>query len=780
MAEESTTNGLPSDAGLETGLSRDLGLLHVTMIGVGAMIGAGIFVLTGLAAGEAGPALVLVFLLNGLVTTLTALSYAELGSCFPEAGGGYLWVKEALPQPNGFLSGWMSWFAHAVACSLYAIAFGAFASEILHMTGTSLLDIVPMPLLGSGPEDASAKYLAVLVVVLFTYINYRGAEETGLAGTAVTVLKMVIIGAFLAFGLWAIFTDAARADWPQHFVPFMPRGWAGVVTAMGLTFIAFEGYEIIAQCGEEVKDPKRNIPKSIFLSLAIVVPIYILVAFVALAAVVGDGTPSWQILGLKGELAMVEAAEEFMPYGKLIFLIGGLFSTISALNATIYSSSRVSFAMGRDHNLPSILGQIHPLRRTPHWATIISGVFIVIMAVALPIEDVASATDVMFLLLFLLVNISVINLRRHRPDIDRGFVVPFVPFVPLLAAGINLFLAIFLFFYSPTGIIICAAYIAAGVVIYYVYSRGKEREAKATPVILHEVPVSPAEDFRVLVPVANPRTCKGLVEFGARVAAARQGDLVLLNVVRVPAQLPPHAGRRFLEPAHKILRCAHETAEGKVPLHGMVRIGHNIARAVIETAEEKGADLVVLGWEGSVKRRDRVFGTVLDELVLNASFDVAVVRRAPEAPVKRIIVPVAGIEAAKLSLQIAASLRDPKGDPITLLHVVRPGVEADAHARLQADLDELDGIDAADFEIFVEALGPRRRLDNAILRAAKGYDQIIMGAPEEGLIQRAMFGDVPESVAKQVKIPVILTKRYTGAIKSWFQQLLGSRRAFLD
>ncbi len=780
MAEEITTNGPSADVGLDTGLSRDLGLLHVTMIGVGAMIGAGIFVLTGLAAGEAGPALVLVFLLNGLVTTLTALAYAELGSCFPEAGGGYLWVKEALPQPSGFLSGWMSWFAHAVACSLYAIAFGAFASEILHMTGTSLLDIVPLPLLGAGPEEASAIYLAVLVVVLFTYINYRGAEETGLAGTAVTVLKMVIITAFLAFGLWAIFTDAARADWPQHFIPFMPRGWAGVVTAMGLTFIAFEGYEIIAQCGEEVKDPKRNIPKSIFLSLAIVVPIYILVAFVALAAVVGDGTPSWQILGLKGEMAMVEAAEEFMPYGKLIFLIGGLFSTISALNATIYSSSRVSFAMGRDHNLPAILGKIHPLRRTPHWATIISGVFIIVMAVALPIEDVASATDVMFLLLFTLVNISVINLRRHRPDIDRGFRVPFVPFVPLLAAGINLFLAAFLFFYSPKGIIICAAYIAAGVLIYYVYSRGKEREAKATPVILHEVPVSPAEDFRVLVPVANPRTCQGLVDLGARLSAARQGDLVLLNVVRVPAQLPPHAGRRFLEPARKILACAHETADGKVPLHSMVRIGHNIARAVIETAEEKGVDLVVLGWEGSVKRRDRVFGTVLDELVLNASFDVAVVRRAHQGSVERIIVPVASIEAAQLSLRVASALHDSRGAPITLLHVVRPGLETEAHARLQADLEALEGIDAADFEVFVEALGPRRRLDNAILRAAKGYDLIIMGAPEEGLIQRAMFGDIPESVAKQVKIPVILTKRYTGAIKSWFQQLIGSRKAFLD
>lgn len=121
-----------------TELARDMGLMHVTMIGIGAMIGAGIFVLTGLAAGVAGPALLLVFLFNGIVTGLTAMSYAELGSCFPEAGGGYLWVKEALPQPNGFLSGWISWFAHAVVCSLYAVAFGAFSVDFLNVAGVDL------------------------------------------------------------------------------------------------------------------------------------------------------------------------------------------------------------------------------------------------------------------------------------------------------------------------------------------------------------------------------------------------------------------------------------------------------------------------------------------------------------------------------------------------------------------------------------------------------------------------------------------------------------------
>ncbi len=173
-------------------LSRDLGLFSVTMIGVGAMIGAGIFVLTGIAAGAAGPALVLAFFLNGLVTLLTAMVYAELGSCFPDAGGGYLWVKEGLPQPMGFLSGWMSWFAHAVACSLYALGFGAYFGHVLQELGLNVFGLHPEILI---------KVLAVTIIAVFTYINFRGASETGVAGNVVTALKIVVIGLFILFGL---------------------------------------------------------------------------------------------------------------------------------------------------------------------------------------------------------------------------------------------------------------------------------------------------------------------------------------------------------------------------------------------------------------------------------------------------------------------------------------------------------------------------------------------------------------------------------------------------
>lgn len=334
----------------EVRLAREMRLLDVTMIGVGAMIGAGIFVLTGIAAGVAGPALVLVFFLNGLVAFLTAAAYAELGSAVHGAGGGYLWIKASLPDPSGFLAGWMDWFAHAVACSLYALGFGAYFTEVLHLAGVP--DI-------QTPFFPQSVWFAVLACVVFAVINYRGASEAGKAGNVVTIGKVMIIGVFIASGLWVM---AHRPGWQGSFDPFFLKGWGGIFGAMGLTFIAFEGYEIIAQTSEEVEDPKKNIPRAVFLSLLIVIPIYLLVAVVAIGAVeppAGMGITDYLAQG--GETALVSAANQFFLGGGIVILVGGLLSTISALNATIYSSSRVAFAMARDASLPQIIARVHPV-----------------------------------------------------------------------------------------------------------------------------------------------------------------------------------------------------------------------------------------------------------------------------------------------------------------------------------------------------------------------------------------------------------------------------------
>ncbi len=766
-------------------LARDMGLMHVTMIGVGAMIGAGIFVLTGLAAGVAGPALLLVFALNGFVTGLTAMSYAELGSCFPEAGGGYLWVKEALPQPNGFLSGWISWFAHAVACSLYAVAFGTFTLDLLHMSGIDPGRLFHF-LSADNSHVLAAKAIAVLITLLFVYINFRGAKETGQAESFVTIVKIIVIAMFIGFGVFAIFAGKTTQPWQSQFSGFFQKGWVGIIMAMGLTFIAFEGYEIIAQCGEEVKNPKRNIPRSIFLSLVIVVPIYILVAFVALGAVAPEGgQTTWQYLGAKGEMAMIEAAEHFMmgKVGRVIFLIGGLFSTMSALNATIYSSSRVSFAMGRDHNLPGLFAKIHPKKSTPHLATFLSGALIILMAVALPIEDIASATDAMFLLLFIFVNLAVINLRKNRPDLDRGFKVPLFPVIPIVATVLNLTLAVFLFFYRPLGVWVCVGYLLLGIAIYYLYSRKKEFSATAEPVIHAEHPVFHADPchYHVLVPFANSQTAEQLQRFAIQIAKSNRGDITALNVIHVPAQLPPSEGRKYLNEARNLLAKPIQMAEeGQIPVYSLVKVTHNLPKAIIETCNERKIDLMVLGWEGAIPARDRVFGTILDEIILNTVCDIAMVCRAPvkDMPVERVLIPVSNLRYAILSLQVAEALKPDPEMRIALFHGTPHDDMSGIRRKIQEELTRLaDVITPGRYDIIIKKT---ENITGAILEETRNHDMIIMGAPEEGLVRRAIFGDLPERIAREIRGPMILTKRYTGDVRSWFQKFFGSRKTMLN
>ncbi|HXI21171.1 MAG TPA: amino acid permease, partial [Gemmatimonadales bacterium] len=490
----------------EVRLSREMRLLDITMIGVGAMIGAGIFVLTGIAAGVAGPALILVFGLNGVVALLTAMTYAELGSAFHDAGGGYLWVKSSLPDPNGFLSGWMSWFAHAVACSLYALGFGAYFQRVLEAVGAPHFAPGLMPL---------EKWLAVLTTAAFAAINWRGASETGKAGNVVTVAKIVVIGLFIGMGLWVM---AGRANVAAAFSPFLAEGWGGVFAAMGLTFIAFEGYEIIAQTSEEVQSPRRNVPRAIFLSLLIVVPIYLLVAVVAMGAVTPPiGATAAEFLGKEKELALVAAAGQFLRGGGILILVGGLLSTVSALNATIYSSSRVAFAMARDANLPPALARIHPTRATPHLAILFSALVITAMAVLLPIEDVAAAADLMFLLLFVQVNIAAIRLRKLRPDLDRGFRVPLMPLTPILAIATMLFLGVFLFLRYPQGAVAVVVWLGAGAGVYYGYSRKRETAHLEQERWMERIE---REEYSVLVAVSSPHTLASLMEAGIAIATA--------------------------------------------------------------------------------------------------------------------------------------------------------------------------------------------------------------------------------------------------------------------
>ncbi len=750
-----------------TELSRDLGLFDITMVGVAAMVGAGIFVLTGIAAGAAGPALIVAFALNGVITLLTAMIHAELGSAIPVAGGYYVWVRQGLPGSNAFFAGWMGWFAHAVAGSLYALGFSAYVVEAVNRMG----------MLPAGVSVSLAeKLVALLIALLFLYINYRGVSETGKAGNIVTLGQTTVLALFVVSGLFAIASDPTQL---QSFQPFAPEGWSGVFAAMGLTYIAFEGFEIIVQTGEEVRDPRRNLPKAIFLALLVVVPVYVLVGFCMIGAVTPPtGEPTYQWLGEAGVLGLLQAGEQFMPLGYILLTVGAIFATTSALNATIYAATRASFAMGRDHNLPPAFGSVHPKTRTPHIALLCSGALLIGMAVFIPaIEDVASAANIMFLLVFMQINVAAITIRRKYGDkLAYGYLVPFFPYLPILAIILQIALAAKLFDVSPIAWYVTIGWLALGYVIYALYSRKLEREEEVTPVLIEERLRVDRERFSVLVPVANPENVENLLNVAKSILETQPGELILLHVVTVPGQIPVSLGHEFVEETRPLMDHTTHIAEemGMTP-NIVLRVGRRAANAIIDTVEDYNANFVVMGWGGQSRDPQTVVGTNIDRIVKEANANVVVVRGDVALPARRILVPVQHPRHGHLVASLAAPMAVHDDAYIELVHVV--GEDLTSRQRAERASELLESLREHDIELddSVDAGGrPHRRFRirietgdvvNELIEHAKGFDLVMMGASRESWFRRKVWGDKTSRVARQIDTPLMLLNLRSGRFK---------------
>lgn len=742
---------LPATAS-EVRLSREMRLIDITMIGVGAMIGAGIFVLTGIAAGVAGPALILVFLLNGIVTCFAAAAYAELGSSFHSAGGGYLYVKTGLKDPQGFMSGWMSWFAYVVACALYALGFGAYLKECLPLIGMGDLHL---------PFFSLEKWMAVAIVAIFCFINYRGASEAGGAGNFITGGKIALLAVFIGFGVWI---TLHRPDWHLTFTENpMPNGIGSLFIAMGLTFIAFEGYEIIAQCSEEVRNPERNVPRAILLSLVIVVPIYLLVAFAALGALQPEGMPSWKYLGLHKETALVNVAETFFRGGGVLILIGGLFSTMSALNATIYSSSRVSFAMGRDRNLPSWFGKVHSLRKTPHWSILASGVLSAAMAVLLPIEVVASAANIMFLLLFIQVQAALIALRKKRPDLRRGFKVPWVPLVPILGILLQLGLAVFLFFYSPLAWLSAGIWIAIGLLVFYGYSRKRDR---AYTQLVAVQAAAERRDYRILACVGSLPRAEIILNAAAAVARHYDGEIVLLSVLEVPDREMLAKG---IEQARVSERALDQLVRGLqiegIPVKVVVKISHRISYAVTETALEEHCNLIVMGRARRVGLMERFAATIVDRVVRATPAQVMVVtaERWPQK-IEHVLFAYEKGPHSKLSADLIEAFGKNQMAKVRAVHVLPwTATTEESQQALEEMTKELGA---------QNLLGERKVVRSGdivtgLLRESRHADLIVIGGTEAGVIEQLLAYAPPLELADRTSIPVITVYEMSADPKRW-------------
>lgn len=326
-------------------LRRALGLHSAVALGVGGTIGGGIFVLVGHSAAQAGPAALLAFALAFLASLLIALPYAELACRYPEAGGGYAFVRKVLGPGWGFLMGWIFWGAYLMVSGYVTLGFGGY-----------------LQVLTGWP----AQWSAMGLVALCALINQANVRLSGLVQVLVMSLAVAGLLAFSLLGMPAV--DLAR------FTPAMPHGLAGLFSAAVLAFLAFGGFDMVAAAGEEIERPERNLPLAILLTLAVVLFVYLMVVFVAL------GTLGWQALGAS-DAPLAAAAQQFLgPAGGRALAGVAVLTTAATANAVLVVASRISFAMARDGLLPAVLARIHPATGIPRTAVLTSAAILLLVA----------------------------------------------------------------------------------------------------------------------------------------------------------------------------------------------------------------------------------------------------------------------------------------------------------------------------------------------------------------------------------------------------------------
>jgi amino acid transporter/nucleotide-binding universal stress UspA family protein len=729
-------------SGEEEELAKDLGPLAALTIGVGTMIGAGIFVLPGDAISQAGSLAVGAFVLGGAIALLTALSASELGTAMPRSGGAYYYVNQALGPLFGSVAGWANWMGLAFASAFYMVGFGEYIRAIFGLQGS--LDLVVA-------ELSYLKIIALAGAALFIGINYIGAKETGKLQNVIVVILVAILAVFTVVG--ALRADTANL--PQSM------GFGPMVTTTGFIFVSYLGFVQITSVAEEIKDPGKNLPRAVIGSVVIVTIIYALVLFVMSAAV-----EQGFIAGLgDDQIAVVEVAAILLgPAGAVAMLAGGLLATASSANASILASSRINFAMGRDRIVTPELNEIHPRFGTPYRSIAITGAFILVFILFGNVGILSKLGSILHLVIYALLNVALIVFRETDVvDYEPSYTVPFYPFTPILGAILS---AALIAFIEPLFVLgVGAAFVVFSVLWYLLYARSRatDRGVLSEYVLSRsdEMPDSAVDavaavqpdggEYRVMVALSNPETEKDLISLASAIAKQEGGRVVAVHTVQVPDQTALASGAEHIDEfdpgAEELLENARRDAETfgvEVETHTIVT--HRGVEELYAAAKQYNADLAVMGWGPG--DRSRVEGR-LGEMTDAVPCDFLVLKdRGFETD--RVLVPTAGGPDSDLSAVIARHLQSEFGSEVTLLHVAEDRAEGEAFLESWAE-----GHGLADADLRVETGDVEAAIENAAVDAS----MVVFGATERGLLSRLVRGSLVMDVVDDVDCSVLLAEK---------------------
>jgi basic amino acid/polyamine antiporter, APA family len=371
---------MQSDTGEDVRLKREIGLFGATALGIGAIIGSGIFVVTGIVAGIAGPAMVFSIIIAGIIAVFSAMSVAELGTYLPEEGGTYVYAQKLISPFAGFIAGWIWIFSNIFVGAAVSLGFSHYF--------VTLFPAVPV------------KIIATVICLFFIIINYVGLKESVTFNNILVTLKVLILLFFVVFGL-GFFR-------PGNFTPFATTGSMGILGGAALIFFAYTGFARVTIMAEEVRNPEKIIPRSIFLALGISTAIYLLVSIVAVGlagapALAYSGSPLADAMGTTGSSGAV-----------LVISLGAMIATASVLLTTIMGISRIVFSMARSQDLPALFERIHPRFNTPHYAIGITGACMIIALLLADLALVVAVSTFAMLLYYLIANIAALRIPKKN------------------------------------------------------------------------------------------------------------------------------------------------------------------------------------------------------------------------------------------------------------------------------------------------------------------------------------------------------------------------------
>lgn len=732
---------------------RHYGLWGATGIGVGAIVGGGILALTGVAFSATGPSAMLAFFLNGILAFLTAASFAEVSTHFPQSGGPYVFAKKVLSIEAAFMVGWIVWFASVAAGALYAIGFASFAVIAARPVIESAL--------GHAPADTFYRWLSLALAIgatlwytLTLMRGTRGGAQWGNIGK-VTVFCILIAGG-VVYALWHGVTA-----YTSQLTPFMPSGVNGLIRAMGYTFIALQGFDLIVAVAGEVEAPQKRVPQAMFLSLGIALAIYIpLLAIMATVGVPAGATLADLAAESPDAMVAIGAQQYLGPVGYWLVVLAGIFAMLTALDANVLAASRMARAMALDRSLPHAFSRVSKKRGTPIAALLLTATLVVVVVSVVPsVEAAGAAASLIFLVSFGLVHWICILLRQRAIPKPGCFRTPLYPLVPALG-GLGCFaLAVFQGIAVPSAGAVAAVWLGVGVILFLILFARSARivdaaSSAADPEIVRLRGRSPL----ILVPIANPANAGGLVMMAHALTPPRAGRVLLLNVISVEDAPAGNAAEHALRDIHSVLRNALRVSmEHGIYPETLVCVAPDPWAEIARVARTHRCEGLLLGLgtlEGHAAQSQ------IGHLLATVDSSVVILRAQPgwnPGEAHRILVPLGGRGGHETLLaRLLGSLRRTADRQVTFLRVM-PEKTKDSEVRtaermLRSTAHHLGESSAA---IVVERSA--NALD-CIVGYGENNDLVILGV-ERTSRQQKVFGNFAAAVAGGTACPLLVISR---------------------